>query len=72
MSERDGEAIRRTLKMLVAIVSFRGHWFSVTELSAKVGLAKSTTHRYMQVLVEEHILDYEPATQKYQAMTSKR
>jgi len=63
---------RRTILLLTKISSFRGEWFSSTEIANRARLPKNTTGRYLALFVELKILDYEPMTQKYKAMSSKK
>jgi len=63
---------RRTILLLTKVSSFHGQWFGVSEIADRAKLAKSTTHRYLAVFVELGILDYEPMTQKYKAMSNKK
>ncbi len=63
---------RRTILLLTKVSSFHGEWFSATEIARRASLAKNTTGRYLALFVELKILDYEPMTQKYKAMSSKK
>ncbi len=67
MPDNTGETIRRTLLILRTISVFQGKWFKLTDLAAKTGLAPSTTHRYLTVLVEEGVLEQEEMFSRYRA-----
>ncbi len=64
--------VRRTILLLTKVSSFHGEWFSATEIARRARLPKNTTGRYLAVFVDLKILDYEPMTQKYKAMSSKK
>ncbi len=64
--------VRRTILLLTKVSTFRGEWFSATEIARCARLPKNTTGRYLAVFVDLKILDYEPMTQKYKAMSSKK
>jgi DNA-binding IclR family transcriptional regulator len=65
------QCVHRTITALRTISTFRGQWFGITAMSEKMQLPKSTTHRLLQALVVEKILDYEEVTNKYRAMVKQ-
>jgi DNA-binding IclR family transcriptional regulator len=67
MPDHELLSVHRVLSVLRAISKQRGKVFGVTDIAKLTGLANSTTHRYLRALVQEGILCYEEATNKYQA-----
>ena len=59
------ESVHRVISLLRTLPLFGGKWFGVKQVAEKWGRAPSTTHRYLQALVSENIVEFEPLTRKY-------
>ena len=59
------ESVHRVISLLRTLPLFKGQWFGVNEVARRWEKAPSTTHRYLQALVSENIVEYEPLTGKY-------
>ena len=59
------ESVHRVISLLRTLPLFKGQWFGVKEVAAKWQMPGSTTHRYLQALVSENIVEFEPLTRKY-------
>ena len=64
------ESVHRVISLLRTLPLFNGKWFGVTEVAARWQHAPSTTHRYLQALVQENIVEFEPLTRKYRVKKS--
>ncbi len=51
------ESARRTLLLLRVVNGRRGRWFSLSEVAHATGLPNGTLHRYLNLFVEEGILE---------------
>lgn len=65
MPERQHLDSVRNAARLLKQFSYRERQLGVSELSRRLGLGKSTTHRLVTTLTSEHLLEQDPETGKY-------